>query len=66
MSKTDIPQINIDGILRNMNEAELAQYNFDKAMLDDMKAQTIAKLAAKEAVLAKLGLTAEEAALLFP
>jgi hypothetical protein len=41
-----------------------AQAIQSKALKDAMEAETAAKLAAKEAVLAKLGLTAEEAAAL--
>jgi hypothetical protein len=58
------PQINDNGILRDMTSAEIAQYDKDKAYWDGVKAAEEAKLAAKQAVLAKLGLTAEEAAAL--
>lgn len=51
-------------IEREMNAAEIKQYKIDQA---DFKARAIAEAniaAAKEALLAKLGITAEEAALL--
>lgn len=49
---------------REMTDEELSQHNLDReAVQNQMNAQA-AKLAAKEAVLEKLGLTAEEAAAL--
>ena len=64
------PQINIydcitgETIIRDYDEAELAQHNADKAQAekvaaDKAKADT-AKAAARQAVLDKLGLTADE------
>ena len=62
------PQIRIiDGetvIDRDMNEQELAEY---KAMQDDLQAQAkfeLDKAIARQAVLDRLGITADEAALL--
>jgi hypothetical protein len=53
-----------DGVLREMSENELAQFQADKA---DAKAQAkieAAKAQAKADVIAKLGLTADEVAAL--
>jgi hypothetical protein len=58
------PQINDNGVLRDMNAEEVAQYEKDKAYWEGVKAEEAAKAAAKEAVLEKLGLTAEEAQVL--
>jgi hypothetical protein len=58
------PQINDNGVLRDMTKEEAAQLAIDKAYWDGVKAEEAAKLAAKQEVLAKLGLTAEEAAIL--
>ena len=58
------PQINDNGVLRDMTTEEAAQLAKDKAYWDGVKAAEEAKLAAKQAVLAKLGLTPEEAAAL--
>jgi hypothetical protein len=57
--------ITFDGeILREMNDAELAQHEIDKAAdKAAIKAQA-AKAVARQAVLDRLGITADEAALL--
>ena len=49
---------------REMNAKELAQFEKDKAESDAKLAEINAKAEAKEAVLAKLGLTADEVAAL--
>jgi hypothetical protein len=49
---------------REMNAKELAQFEKDKAESDAKLAEIEAKTQAKEAVLAKLGLTADEVAAL--
>jgi len=68
------PQISItDGITgetikRDMTDAEAAQLNIDRAetatKLAAEEAEAAAKATAKEALLTKLGITADEAALL--
>jgi hypothetical protein len=58
------PQINVDGILRDMTDAEIAQYELDKADHNARLAEAETKAAAKAALLERLGITAEEAALL--
>ena len=49
---------------REMNAKELSQFEKDKAESDAKLAEINAKAEAKEAVLAKLGLTADEVAAL--
>ena len=49
---------------REMTDAEFAQYSDEKAASDAAKAEAQAKENAKAALLAKLGMTADEAALL--
>ena len=49
---------------REMTDAEFAQYSDEKAVSDAAKAEAQAKENAKAALLAKLGMTADEAALL--
>lgn len=49
---------------REMTDAEFAQYSDEKAVSDAAKAEAQAKENAKATLLAKLGITAEEAALL--
>lgn len=51
-------------IEREMNAEELAQWELDQSTAAAAAAEEAAKIAAREAVLAKLGLTAEEAAAL--
>lgn len=51
-------------IEREMNAAEFAQYNIDQAANEAKKAEETAKADAKAALLDRLGITAEEAALL--
>ena len=65
------PQITIHNALtgetvtRDFNAAELAQLELDKAQATKDAAAKAAKQAARQAVLDKLGLTADEAAALF-
>ena len=49
---------------REMNDAEFAQYEADQAAAAAQAAAEAAKAAEKEALLAKLGITADEAKLL--
>lgn len=49
-------------IERDFNDDELAQATIDAEMVANTQAEAAAKAAAKQAVLDKLGLTAEEAA----
>ena len=49
---------------REMNDAEFAQYEADQAAQAAQVAAEAAKTAEKEALLAKLGITADEAKLL--
>jgi hypothetical protein len=58
------PQINIDGVLRDMTDAEIAQYEVDKAVQAARIAEAETKAAARQAVLDRLGITAEEAQLI--
>ena len=51
-------------IERELNDAELAQHQIDLAAAAARKADLIAKEAAKAALLDRLGMTADEAALL--
>ena len=65
-----IPQIVIHDVLtgetitRDFNAAELAQAKLDKAEAETQAEAQTAKQAARQAVLDKLGLTADEAAAL--
>lgn len=67
MTKPQIKIVNAETgeeIIRDMNDAELAQLEIDRAT-DKAKAdEAAAKAQAKADLLAKLGITAEEAALL--
>jgi phosphopantetheinyl transferase (holo-ACP synthase) len=51
-------------IEREMNDAEFAQYQADQEVAEIKKAEAAAKEAARQALLDKLGITAEEAQLL--
>jgi hypothetical protein len=57
-------QINIDGVIRDMTAEEVAQHELDQIEAARLKAADEAKAAARAQVLERLGLTAEEAALL--
>jgi hypothetical protein len=58
------PLIQIGNDVREMTDAELAQHELDKAEAAAQAAEQAAKAAARQAVLDKLGLTADEAAAL--
>lgn len=64
------PQVKIvnaetgEEIIRDMNTAELAQLEIDKATAQSENEAIAAKAAARQAILDRLGLTADEAALL--
>lgn len=49
---------------RQMNNAEFAQYQIDQAEIAAKKAEAEAKATARQALLDKLGITADEAKLL--
>ena len=49
---------------REMNDAEFAQYEADQAIAAERATAEAAKAAEKEALLARLGITADEAKLL--
>lgn len=60
-----IHNIETDEVIdREMNDAEFAQYEADKAANAIAEAEVEAKATARAAILNRLGLTAEEAALL--
>jgi hypothetical protein len=60
-----IHNIEIDEVIdREMNDDEFAQYQADKAAQAAAKAEAEAKEAARQAILDRLGLTADEAKLL--
>ena len=58
------PQINVDGVLRDMTDEEIAQYELDLIENAKLKETEITKAAARQAVLDRLGLTEEEAQLI--
>jgi len=58
------PNIQIGDEVREMNDAEFAQYEIDQAANKAAAKADIAKATAKQAVLDRLGITADEAALL--
>jgi hypothetical protein len=58
------PQIQIGNEIRDMNLEELAQHELDKAEAAKLAEAQAEKAAARQAVLNKLGLTADEAAAL--
>jgi hypothetical protein len=67
MAKETIKFVNAETgeeIEREMNAEELAQRALDFANAQSMKSDEVAKAQAKQAILDKLGLTAEEAAAL--
>ena len=53
-----------DGIIRDMNENDLDQFALDKAETKAQADAVAARTTAREALLTKLGITAEEAQLL--
>jgi hypothetical protein len=67
MNKPNITIIDIESgetTTREMNDAEFAQYEADQAAQAERAAAEAAKDAEKEALLERLGITAEEAKLL--
>jgi hypothetical protein len=58
------PLIQIGDEIREMNDAEYAQHQLDLAAWEAQAEAQAAKAVAREALLARLGLTAEEAQLL--
>jgi hypothetical protein len=67
MTKTMIAEINVETgeeVLREMNAAEIAQLEKDKAQKLANEQAQMAKSAEKAALLEKLGITDDEAALL--
>jgi hypothetical protein len=58
------PQIQIGNEIRDMTADEYAQWQADKAEAEAQVEAQAAKVAARQAVLDKLGLTADEAAAL--
>lgn len=70
MAKSTKPMIRIHNIEtdeiidREMNDAEFAQYEADKAAQATAQAEAEAKAVEKQAILDRLGLTADEAKLL--
>jgi hypothetical protein len=58
------PQINVDGVLRDMTDAEITQYEIDKADYAARLAEAETKTEARQAILDRLGLTEEEAQLI--
>lgn len=57
-------QVNIDGVVRDMTAEEVAQYELDQIEAARLKAADEAKAAARIALLDRLGITADEAAIL--
>jgi hypothetical protein len=49
---------------REMNDSEFAKHKADQAAIEEAQAETEAKATARQAILDRLGLTADEAAIL--
>ena len=66
MSRPLVTIYDADGefVTREMNDDEFAQFELDQAKLAAEKAEAEAKEAARQAILDRLGLTADEAKLL--
>jgi hypothetical protein len=70
MAKTSRPMVRIHNaetneiIDREMNDAEFAQYEIDKANTEAKAVEMQARADAKQALLERLGITADEAKLL--
>jgi hypothetical protein len=64
MMTTTKPLIQIDDEIREMNDEEFAAHQERQAIQAEKEAAKIEKEAAKAALLERLGMTAEEAALL--
>jgi hypothetical protein len=58
------PMVRIADVEREMTAAEFDQYKIDQAAFVAEQAAIEAKVAARQAILDRLGLTAEEAALI--
>jgi len=58
------PTVQIGDEVREMNDAEFAQYELDKASATARATEQEARTVAREALLTKLGITADEAQLL--
>lgn len=58
------PLVQIDDEVREMNDAEFAEYEAAQLKAEEEKAALLEKEAAKAALYERLGITAEEAALL--
>lgn len=63
-TRTEKLMIQVGSELREMTEPELLQYRKDAAEVAAREAEVAAKAAAREALLDRLGITAEEAQLL--
>lgn len=67
MSKPNVKIVNVETgeeIIREMTDAEFEQWQRDKEDVQIKKTEAAAKAAQREALLDKLGITAEEAQLL--
>ena len=70
MAKSTRPMVRIHNVETNeiidreMNDAEFAQYEADKAISLQLEAEAVAKEAQRQAILNRLGLTADEAKLI--
>ena len=70
MTKSTRPMVRIHNVEtdevidREMNDAEFAQYEADKIATLQRKAEAEAKVAQRQAILDRLGLTADEAQIL--
>ena len=58
------PLIQIDDLVREMNDEELAQWEADKAAVAAQEQEAVKTAEAKAALLNRLGITADEARLL--
>ena len=58
------PMVIVAGVEREMTDAEFEQYEIDQAAALAEQTAFEAKMAARQAILDRLGLTAEEAALI--
>ena len=61
---TQRPQVQVAGVLRDMTDEELAQWEKDKAEFEQIRRAKAEADAKRQALLDKLGITAEEARLL--
>jgi hypothetical protein len=58
------PKISVAGVIRDMNDEELAQYELDQISIKAEQIKLAEAADKKAALLAKLGITADEAKLL--